>query len=263
MRGSHDGTEIVRILHSIQDNNEFRPYGNRFKVGIRVRGRECDHTLMIGFRRCAIQSFARFKTDERSIATAKVHDFLNALPACPARDEHMIQTPACAQRLAHRMNSCDNVHETRLRSFAAGYWKFMSEPAEVYELPITVEAPDIDQQGHVNNVTYVRWVQDVAVAHWTHAASAEDQAKFFWVVVRHEIDYKRPAVMGDRVIARTWVGAASRIRFERHTEIVRARDGVVLAKALTVWCPMDSATGRPAAVSAGVRERFSVNGEAG
>jgi acyl-CoA thioester hydrolase len=82
------------------------------------------------------------------------------------------------------------------------------------------------------------------------------------VVVRHEIDYKRAAVLGDAVIARTWVGTASRIRFDRHTEIVRASDGSVLARAVTVWCPMDAQTGKPAAVSAEVRARFSVPADA-
>jgi len=134
----------------------------------------------------------------------------------------------------------------------------MSEPREVFELAITVEPADIDQLGHVNNVTYLRWVQDAAVAHWTAAAPAADQTKLFWVVVRHEIDYKRAAVLGDAVIARTWVGTASRIRFDRHTEIVCAGDGRVLAQALTVWCPMDAQTGKPAAVSPEVRARFSV-----
>ena len=139
----------------------------------------------------------------------------------------------------------------------------MSNPAEVFELAIPVEPADIDQLGHVNNVTYVRWVQDAAVAHWTAAAPAADRAALFWVVVRHEIDYKRAAVLGDQVIARTWVGTASRIRFERHTEILRARDGSILARALTVWCPMDAQTGKPAAVSAEVRARFSVPAAAG
>jgi acyl-CoA thioester hydrolase len=133
----------------------------------------------------------------------------------------------------------------------------MSQTPEVYELAITVEAADIDQLGHVNNVTYVRWVQDAAVAHWTAAAPAEDQASLFWVVVRHEIDYKQAAKPGDAIRARTWVGDATRITFERFTEIRRAGDGALLAKARTLWCPIDSTTRRPKAVSAAVRERFS------
>ena len=56
-----------------------------------------------------------------------------------------------------------------------------------------VIAGDIDEQGHVNNVAYLRWIQDIAVAHWRHAASDEMIAKFSWIVVRHEIDYKKQA----------------------------------------------------------------------
>jgi len=69
------------------------------------------------------------------------------------------------------------------------------------------------------------------------------------VVVRHEIDYKQAAFLGDGIIARTWVGNASRIRFERFTELLRARTAGVLAKARTLWCPIDSRTGRLTSVS--------------
>jgi acyl-CoA thioester hydrolase len=139
----------------------------------------------------------------------------------------------------------------------------MSQVAEAFEMEITVEAADIDQMGHVNNVTYVRWVQDVAVAHWTAVAPAADREKLLWIVVRHEIDYKRAAFPGDRIIARTWVGAASRVKFERHTELLRASDRKVLAKARTLWCPIDAATGKPTEVSAEVRAGFSVGARQG
>jgi acyl-CoA thioester hydrolase len=132
----------------------------------------------------------------------------------------------------------------------------MSDLVERFELPIRVEAADIDALGHVNNVIYLRWVQDAAVAHWTAAAPEAEQAKLFWIVLRHEIDYLHAAYLGDRIIARTWVGAATGLRFERHTEIVRA-DGRVLARARTLWCPIDAATKKPTPVSAEVRSRFS------
>ncbi len=132
-------------------------------------------------------------------------------------------------------------------------------PAAVpFELAIAVEPADIDQLGHVNNVIYLRWVQEAAVAHWTAAAPATDQAKLLWVVVRHEIDYQQAAFLGDRIIARTWVGSASRIRFERFTELRRASDRSLLAKARTWWCPIDTRTGKPASVSPEVRACFSV-----
>ena len=134
----------------------------------------------------------------------------------------------------------------------------MSETLPAFEMAVPVEPGDIDVLGHVNNVTYLRWVQDVAVAHWTAFAPAADLEKLVLVVLRHEIDYKQPAHLGDQIIARTWVGHATRLRFERHTELLRASDRAVLAKALTLWCPIDPATGKPASVSAEVRARFSV-----
>ena len=134
---------------------------------------------------------------------------------------------------------------------------------EPFELAIAVEPSDIDQLGHVNNVIYLRWVQDVAVAHWQSVAPAADQAKLLWVVVRHEIDYKQPAYLSDAIIARTWVGTASRLRFERHTELLRASDRSVLARARTVWCPLDAQTGKPVSVSDQVRAAFSVEPPSG
>jgi acyl-CoA thioester hydrolase len=134
----------------------------------------------------------------------------------------------------------------------------MADPAEPFELPIHVEPGDIDELGHVNNVTYLRWVQDAAVAHWTAAAPAAEQARLFWIVLRHEIDYLHPAHLEDRLAAFTWVGTGTRLRYDRHTEIRRVHDGRVLARARTVWCPIDAATRKPTPVSAEVRARFSV-----
>ena len=127
-----------------------------------------------------------------------------------------------------------------------------------FELAIPVQAADIDRLGHVNNVTYVRWVQEAAVAHWDAAAPATDRERLVWIVIRHEIDYKQPALAGDTVIARTWVGSATRIKFERHTELLRQSDRGLLAQARTVWCPIDVETRRPVAVSQEVRSTFSV-----
>lgn len=126
-----------------------------------------------------------------------------------------------------------------------------------FELPLTIEPADIDLLGHVNNVTYLRWAQEAATAHWTAAASKEDQEKLLWVVLRHEIDYKHPALPGDEIIARTWVGTATRLRFERFTEILRASDQTILASARTLWCPIDARTRKPTPVSPQVREFFS------
>ena len=130
-----------------------------------------------------------------------------------------------------------------------------------YEMEINIEETDIDLLGHVNNVVYLRWVQDVAIAHWFTVATESQKKKLLWVVVRHEIDYKRPAYAGDTVIARTWVGLASRRAFERHTELIRKSDRKLLARARTLWCPIDSNTRKPVDVDADVYERFSTQNQ--
>lgn len=116
---------------------------------------------------------------------------------------------------------------------------------------------DIDEQNHVNNTVYLRWVQDVATAHWRALASTDAQRSIGWVVLRHEIDYKIPACLGDEIVLRTWVGQASRLKYERFTEVHRKIDNRLLCKARTVWVPIDARTGKPTRVSAEVRAKFS------
>ena len=126
-----------------------------------------------------------------------------------------------------------------------------------FEMTVSVLPGDIDEQNHVNNTVYLRWVQEVATAHWRAIASPEAQKIIGWVVLRHEIGYKTPAGLGDVIVLRTWVGKATRLTFERFTEIRRNNDGRLLSKARTLWCPINTQTGRPVRVSTEVREQFS------
>ena len=135
----------------------------------------------------------------------------------------------------------------------------MPEPDhDVFEMTVLVRPDDIDEQEHVNNTVHLRWVQEVAVAHWRALAPPEAQAEIAWVVLRHEIDYKAPAGLGDEILLRTWVGEASGLKFERLTQILRKRDGQAVARARTLWVPINIKTGKPTRVSAEVREKFSV-----
>ena len=117
---------------------------------------------------------------------------------------------------------------------------------------------DIDEQGHVNNVVYLRWAQEVATAHWLSLAPPELQTSVGWVALRHEIDYKAPGFLHDELRVRTWVGTVKGLAFERHTQVVRARDQQLLAQARTLWCPINPENGRPKRVSAELRALFSV-----
>ena len=122
---------------------------------------------------------------------------------------------------------------------------------------VSVLPGDIDEQNHVNNTVYLRWIQDVATAHWKSLASAEAQSAIGWVVLRHEIDYRSPASVGDEIVLRTWVGQASRLKFERFTEILRKTDNRILADGRTLWVPIDIRTGKPTRVSSELRVQFS------
>ena len=132
-------------------------------------------------------------------------------------------------------------------------------PAASYERTLRVGPEDLDEQAHVNNVVYVRWVQDVATAHWLALAPPEARAELAWVALRHEIDYLSPAVLGDELVVRTTVGHAEGLTFERHTEVRRVSDDRLLARSRTLWCPVDPRTGRPRRVSAAVRALFSTD----
>ena len=121
---------------------------------------------------------------------------------------------------------------------------------------VRVADTDIDRQGHVNNVAFVRYVQDVAVAHWTSVAPDDMRAAFTWVVRRHEVDYLRPAFPGDELTLRTWVGEPSGATWERITEVLRAGEEKPLVTARTVWALLDAATGRPRRVDAAMLAHF-------
>jgi acyl-CoA thioester hydrolase len=114
-----------------------------------------------------------------------------------------------------------------------------------FQLPLTALAEHIDELGHVNNAVWVQWVQQVAVAHWEAVADPAHKAAYYWVVVRHEIDYQRAARDGDSIVATTWVGDAPRgARFDRFVEFTDA-DGKVCVRCRTQWAIIDKALGRP------------------
>ena len=130
----------------------------------------------------------------------------------------------------------------------------------VFEHQVTAQPAHIDELGHVNNAVWVQWIQEVALAHWYSVADPVHQAAYIWVVVRHEIDYLRPAFDGEVLTGRTWVGEAPKgARFDRHMEFVGA-DGKVRVRAVTQWAIIDQAAGRPIRVPLGVVAPFMDEG---
>lgn len=114
-----------------------------------------------------------------------------------------------------------------------------------FTLDIAVTDRDIDEQGHVNNVVYLRYVQDVATAHWNTLAHETLKKQCAWVVLRHEIDYVNPAVAGDILEARTWVGETTGVRSVRLVDLYLKGTQRVVARARTVWCLLNAQSRKP------------------
>ena len=144
--------------------------------------------------------------------------------------------------------------------------EFSSAPDRpaVFTLAIEVGEDDIDMLGHASNIAYLRWVQDVAVAHSATVGldmEGYSQLGAVFVVRRHEIDYLRPVLRGDRLELRTWIDSASAAKCKRATEIVKTGTadsaGVVVSRAMTTWGFVELATGRPTRIPDSVRVAFS------
>jgi len=108
----------------------------------------------------------------------------------------------------------------------------------------TATPADIDELGHVNNVVWVRWIQDMATSHWQAVASAEHIAAYIWVVTRHEIDYRGNIAAGESVTGRTWIESVPKgAQFDRRVDFVDT-SGKVIVRANTTWALIDKVSGR-------------------
>ena len=126
----------------------------------------------------------------------------------------------------------------------------------VFEMSFTAGREHIDELGHVNNAVWVQWMEQVAVTHWRSVADPAHNDAYVWVVVRHEIDYLRAVLEGERIIARTWAGETPQgAKFDRHMEFL-GEDGKIRVRARSWWAIIDKAAGRPIRVPAEVIAPF-------
>lgn len=125
---------------------------------------------------------------------------------------------------------------------------------EVFSLPLEVRPEDIDANGHVNNVVYVRWLQEAGTAHWLARFGPEVTGRWSWIALRHEIDYLRPLRPGDAARARTWVGTPQGARFER-VVVINGPEGPA-AQGRSDWVLVDAASLKPARIPGWMAEPF-------
>ena len=119
---------------------------------------------------------------------------------------------------------------------------------------IAVDPADIDFMGHVNNASYLKWVQEAVVSHWQKLAPADAVAQHLWVAIRHEITYRKPAFLDDEVIATVVLEKVQGARAFYETVIRRGEE--VLAEVKSSWCCLDAETLRPARLARSVIDRF-------
>lgn len=127
----------------------------------------------------------------------------------------------------------------------------------MFHLEIRPDPSDIDELDHVSNLVYLRWVQQVAVAHSDAAGWNMDAYRRLgavWIVRRHELDYRRPALLGDVLTLTTWVSDWKRASCWRETRVRRGDEELVHAR--TRWALVELSSGRPCPIPDELRESF-------
>ena len=134
----------------------------------------------------------------------------------------------------------------------------------IYRRRFTVPATAVDPNGHVNNVTYVQWMQDIALEHYdAMGGTGPTQALgATWVVREHRIVYMGQAFAGEEIEAQTWVVNLRRVRSLRKYRFVRTSDGAPLVRGETDWVFVDAESGRPRRIPGEIADLFElVTGE--
>ncbi|MGP1384008.1 MAG: acyl-CoA thioesterase [Thainema sp.] len=131
---------------------------------------------------------------------------------------------------------------------------------KLFHLDIVVSTDVIDENNHVNNVAYVKWMQDVAVSHSrsTGGTQAARDAGGTWVARAHYIEYRQPAFQGNRLRLMTWISDFRKIRSQRRYKFLRLDDNVTIAVGYTDWVFVDAVTGRPRSIPPTVVACFDI-----
>jgi len=116
----------------------------------------------------------------------------------------------------------------------------------------------IDENGHVNNVAYVQWMQDAAIRHAEALTDYTPAENTTWYAREHRIEYLLPAFLGEEIEVRTWLSEIKRVRVHRKYEFTRKSDGKVIVRGETDWVYVDTRSGKPLAIPDEALELFPV-----
>ena len=132
----------------------------------------------------------------------------------------------------------------------------MANPG-IFTYTLTVPQNVIDENGHVNNVAYIQWMQEAAIRHG-ESAEYKPAQNTGWFVREHRIEYLFPTFLGEEIEVRTWITEWKRVRLHRRYEFIRHPDGKVVARGETDWVHVDVKTGRPIAIPGEIQMLFPV-----
>lgn len=137
--------------------------------------------------------------------------------------------------------------------------KDFEPPAAAYRHNFVVASADIDEFGHANNVVWVRWVNEAALAH-SCAVGLDPQVllnmRAMWIIRKHAIEYLAPAFAGERLECLTWPAAVRGATSLRRNLFIR--EGRMLCRAETTWALLHSETGRPRRVPVEMMQAYGL-----
>ena len=116
-------------------------------------------------------------------------------------------------------------------------------PLKSHSYKIKVSEKEIDELNHVNNMHYLKYMENAAKIHWNMLSNQALSKKYVWVVLRHEIDYLFSAKLNNELTVTTWIGESCGVKSERYVEI--KKEGRTVLKSKTIWCLLAKKTMRP------------------
>lgn len=126
--------------------------------------------------------------------------------------------------------------------------------SDIYRKEIIVEEVHLDDLNHVNNVVYLEWAQDVARSHWDSKSNSDFDARYYWVVMNHFIEYKLQAIKDDHLVVTTFVESNLGVRSTRNVQF--SKEGKLVVEVKSQWCLINAKTNRPSRIPEEVNEMF-------
>ena len=125
------------------------------------------------------------------------------------------------------------------------------------EKEIIVSKNDLDDLNHVNNVVYIKWVQEIAKNHWNSLVSNEITKNYYWVLLEHQIKYLNPAFLNDKIRLKTYIDKNEGVKSVRIVEIYNKDTNKLLVTSKTIWCLINAKTNKPNRITDEIRQAFN------